>query len=116
MNIETHKQTELGEIDKTLKEDEEKCLFVFLCFISSFSTKTNQNKQNFPCNPILKHINRDRAASGEDDEIDKTLKEDEEKLKQVRQLLAKKNRDIALVQRKIDEIPSRAELQQYQRQ
>lgn len=40
---------------------------------------------------------------------------DKEKLQKSRGLLARKNREIATLQRKIDEIPSRAELSQYQR-
>jgi len=38
------------------------------------------------------------------------------KLKKIKQLLVKRNRDIALIERKIDDIPERSELTQYQRQ
>jgi len=48
--------------------------------------------------------------------IDVTFNEDKEKLQKMRQLSAKKTRDIALVERKIDEVPARTELTQYQRQ
>lgn len=48
-------------------------------------------------------------------ETDKELQEETEKLKALRLQLAKKNRVIATLQRKLDEIPSRAELAQYQR-
>jgi uncharacterized coiled-coil DUF342 family protein len=48
--------------------------------------------------------------------VDETYQSDRAKLQEIRQLAAKKNREIAMVQRKIDEIPSRTELQQYQRQ
>eukprot|EP01102_Stenamoeba_stenopodia_P011097 TRINITY_DN3394_c0_g3_i1.p1 TRINITY_DN3394_c0_g3~~TRINITY_DN3394_c0_g3_i1.p1 ORF type:complete len:618 (-),score=210.90 TRINITY_DN3394_c0_g3_i1:96-1949(-) len=47
--------------------------------------------------------------------IQETHAKDTEKLTRIRQLLAKKNRDIQLIERSIDEIPSRVELQQYQR-
>ena len=47
--------------------------------------------------------------------ISKQLKADKEKLQKIRLLLARKNREIALLQRKIDEVPSRTELTQYQR-
>ncbi|RUS75278.1 hypothetical protein EGW08_016970 [Elysia chlorotica] len=47
--------------------------------------------------------------------IDKQYTADKEKLHKIRLLLAKKNREIAGLQRKIDEVPSRAELSQYQR-
>ncbi|KAF2896178.1 hypothetical protein ILUMI_09995 [Ignelater luminosus] len=48
-------------------------------------------------------------------ETDKELQEETERLKALRLQLAKKNRIIATLQRKLDEIPSRAELAQYQR-
>jgi len=47
--------------------------------------------------------------------IAKQLEADKEKLQKIRLLLARKNREIALLQRKIDEVPSRTELTQYQR-
>ncbi|XP_067891222.1 coiled-coil domain-containing protein 93 isoform X1 [Heterodontus francisci] len=47
--------------------------------------------------------------------IEKQYKGDREKLQKIRLLLARRNREIAVLQRKIDEVPSRAELTQYQR-
>ncbi|KAK2177582.1 hypothetical protein NP493_591g02067 [Ridgeia piscesae] len=47
--------------------------------------------------------------------IDRQYEADREKLHKIRLLLARKNREISSLQRKIDEIPSRAELSQYQR-
>ncbi|KAK3108073.1 hypothetical protein FSP39_000687 [Pinctada imbricata] len=47
--------------------------------------------------------------------IDKQYEADKEKLHKIRLLLARKTREIAVLQRKIDEVPSRAELSQYQR-
>tara|TARA_R110002050_G_scaffold120059_2_gene237960 strand:- start:900 stop:2789 length:1890 start_codon:yes stop_codon:yes gene_type:complete len=46
--------------------------------------------------------------------VEQTFKEDSEKLTQLRSMAAKKTRDIAMVKRRIDEIPSRTELTQYQ--
>uniref|UniRef100_A0A8C8D5H5 Coiled-coil domain-containing protein 93 n=1 Tax=Oncorhynchus tshawytscha TaxID=74940 RepID=A0A8C8D5H5_ONCTS len=40
---------------------------------------------------------------------------DKEKLQKIRLLMARRNREIAVLQRKIDEVPSRAELTQYQK-
>ncbi|XP_066301811.1 coiled-coil domain-containing protein 93-like isoform X2 [Branchiostoma lanceolatum] len=58
-------------------------------------------------------------GEGEDQErsrlIEKQYQADKEKLHKIRLLLARKNREIAQLQRKIDEVPSRAELSQYQR-
>ncbi|GCB62268.1 coiled-coil domain-containing protein 93 [Scyliorhinus torazame] len=47
--------------------------------------------------------------------IEQQHKEDREKLQKIRLLLARRNREIAVLQRKIDEVPSRAELNQYQK-
>ncbi|KAL8586393.1 Coiled-coil domain-containing protein 93 [Nucella lapillus] len=49
------------------------------------------------------------------DLISRQYDADKEKLHKIRLLLARKNREIAGLQRKIDEVPSRAELSQYQR-
>ncbi|CAL8240822.1 unnamed protein product [Merluccius merluccius] len=64
-----------------------------------------------------------KMASGEDTEekmernqlIDKQYNSDREKLQKIRLLMARRNREIAILQRKIDEVPSRAELTQYQK-
>ncbi|CAN7996478.1 unnamed protein product [Ixodes hexagonus] len=55
------------------------------------------------------------AADPEDREADAQCQRDRDRLQRMRLLLAKKNREIAATQRKIDEVPSRAELSQYQR-
>ena len=56
----------------------------------------------------------------EDSERKKLVKDtfaaDKAKSEKILQLRNKKNRDIALLERKIDEVPSRGELMQYQRQ
>ncbi|XP_061698432.1 coiled-coil domain-containing protein 93 isoform X3 [Syngnathoides biaculeatus] len=58
-------------------------------------------------------------VTGEDKErnqlIDKQHSTDREKLHKLRLLMARRNRDIAILQRKIDEVPCRAELTQYQK-
>ncbi|XP_056145527.1 coiled-coil domain-containing protein 93 [Lampris incognitus] len=64
-----------------------------------------------------------KMASGDDTEeererkqvIDKQYNTDREKLQKIRLLMARRNREIAILQRKIDEVPSRAELTQYQK-
>uniref|UniRef100_A0AAR2JLS9 Coiled-coil domain-containing protein 93 n=1 Tax=Pygocentrus nattereri TaxID=42514 RepID=A0AAR2JLS9_PYGNA len=47
--------------------------------------------------------------------IDQQYNTDREKLQKIRLLMARRNREIAILQRKIDEVPSRAELTQYQK-
>ncbi|XP_061579998.1 coiled-coil domain-containing protein 93 isoform X4 [Cololabis saira] len=64
-----------------------------------------------------------KSASGQDTEeqqergqlIDRQYDADREKLQKIRLLMARRNREIAILQRKIDEVPSRAELTQYQK-
>uniref|UniRef100_A0A8C5I7P0 Coiled-coil domain-containing protein 93 n=1 Tax=Gouania willdenowi TaxID=441366 RepID=A0A8C5I7P0_GOUWI len=47
--------------------------------------------------------------------IDKQYNTDKDKLQKIRLLMARRNREIAILQRKIDDVPSRAELTQYQK-
>jgi hypothetical protein len=67
-------------------------------------------------------INQLKHGDGEDSEESERivtlkghLQADHEKLNKIKALLSRKNREIAHLQRKIDEIPSRTELTQYQR-
>lgn len=53
--------------------------------------------------------------NAEDSQVEAQCQQERERLQRMRLLLAKKNREIAAIQRKIDEVPSRAELNQYQR-
>ncbi|PIK53848.1 putative coiled-coil domain-containing protein [Apostichopus japonicus] len=53
--------------------------------------------------------------SERDQLIAKQFEADQAKLQKIRLLLARKNREISQLQRKMDEVPSRAELTQYQR-
>jgi hypothetical protein len=62
----------------------------------------------------LKNLTPDDGGRG--DTILKTYDADKERLEKIRELIAQKNRAIASVKRKIDQVPSRRELQQYQRQ
>uniref|UniRef100_A0A8C5I5S6 Coiled-coil domain-containing protein 93 n=1 Tax=Gouania willdenowi TaxID=441366 RepID=A0A8C5I5S6_GOUWI len=64
-----------------------------------------------------------KSTSGPDTEelrernalIDKQYNTDKDKLQKIRLLMARRNREIAILQRKIDDVPSRAELTQYQK-
>jgi len=62
----------------------------------------------------LKTLSPDDGGRGE--QILKTYGVDKDKLEKLRELFAQRNRQIASVKRKIDQVPSRRELQQYQRQ
>uniref|UniRef100_A0A3Q3J5G5 Coiled-coil domain-containing protein 93 n=1 Tax=Monopterus albus TaxID=43700 RepID=A0A3Q3J5G5_MONAL len=72
---------------------------------------------------LQQNIEELKMASGQDTQeerernqlIDKQYNTDREKLQKIRLLMARRNREIAILQRKIDEVPSRAELTQYQK-
>uniref|UniRef100_A0A3P9IUX7 Coiled-coil domain-containing protein 93 n=1 Tax=Oryzias latipes TaxID=8090 RepID=A0A3P9IUX7_ORYLA len=70
---------------------------------------------------LQQNIEELKSASGQDleeekrNQIDAQYNSDREKLQKIRLLMARRNREIAILQRKIDEVPSRAELTQYQK-
>ncbi|XP_007494132.2 coiled-coil domain-containing protein 93 [Monodelphis domestica] len=67
----------------------------------------------------IENLKADASEDGEEKEptriIEQQYKTEKEKLQKIRLLLARRNREIAILQRKIDEVPSRAELTQYQK-
>ncbi|NXN17226.1 coiled-coil domain-containing protein 93 [Indicator indicator] len=67
----------------------------------------------------IENLKAEAAENGEEQEPNKVIeqqyKAEKEKLQKIRLLLARRNREIAILQRKIDEVPSRAELTQYQK-
>ncbi|KAL6063299.1 Coiled-coil domain-containing protein 93 [Balamuthia mandrillaris] len=65
-----------------------------------------KNRNDDEDNEELRHIKR----------IEESYETEKQKLKEMQQFRAKRNREIAALQRKMDDIPSRTELQQYQRQ
>ncbi|NWZ97830.1 CCD93 protein, partial [Nesospiza acunhae] len=64
----------------------------------------------------IETLKAETAEDGEEQEpnkiIEQQYKAEKEKLQKIRLLLARRNREIAILQRKIDEVPSRAELTQ----
>jgi len=73
--------------------------------LTAFTTMTQKLKDQKP----------DEAQQVRQNLIKETYHSDQLKLSKIQQQASKKTRDIVLIERKIDEIPSRAELQQYQR-
>ncbi|XP_045681948.1 coiled-coil domain-containing protein 93 isoform X5 [Phyllostomus hastatus] len=64
----------------------------------------------------IENLKADRAPGGEEKEdLDRRYNMEKEKLYKIRLLQARRNREIAILHRKIDEVPSRAELIQYQK-
>ncbi|NXL56320.1 CCD93 protein, partial [Chordeiles acutipennis] len=67
----------------------------------------------------IENLKAEAVENGEEQEpnkiIEQQYKTEKDKLQKIRLLLARRNREIAILQRKIDEVPSRAELTQYQK-
>ncbi|XP_009877637.1 PREDICTED: coiled-coil domain-containing protein 93, partial [Apaloderma vittatum] len=67
----------------------------------------------------IETLKAEAEENGEEQEpnkiIEQQYKTEKDKLQKIRLLLARRNREIAILQRKIDEVPSRAELTQYQK-
>ncbi|XP_045058959.1 coiled-coil domain-containing protein 93 isoform X3 [Desmodus rotundus] len=64
----------------------------------------------------IENLKADRApGGGEKEDLDRRYNMEKEKLYKIRLLQARRNREIAILHRKIDEVPSRAELIQYQK-
>jgi len=76
--------------------------------------RANCKKQHTELKGILAKLQTETEGSI-DQKLIQTMAADEEKMAKIRQLSSKKNLDIAILQRKIDEIPTRAELSQYER-
>ncbi|NXI53046.1 CCD93 protein, partial [Chloroceryle aenea] len=67
----------------------------------------------------IENLKAETLENGEEQEPNKIIEQqyrsEKDKLQKIRLLLARRNREIAILQRKIDEVPSRAELTQYQK-
>ncbi|PWA18818.1 hypothetical protein CCH79_00020491, partial [Gambusia affinis] len=117
---------------KTLEEMEEQAdsgLMEKLRTLVMMNENLKQQEQQFRTHcreemvRLQQNIEELKSASGQDTEeeqerrqlIDQQYNSDKEKLQKVRLLMARRNREIAILQRKIDEVPSRAELTQYQK-
>uniref|UniRef100_A0A8C7VIF9 Coiled-coil domain-containing protein 93 n=1 Tax=Oncorhynchus mykiss TaxID=8022 RepID=A0A8C7VIF9_ONCMY len=74
-----------------------------------FQTHCRVSLHIFKSNVIC-HMHNERSQL-----IDKQYNTDRDKLQKIRLMMAWRNREIAILQRKIDEVPSRAELNQYQK-
>ncbi len=80
--------------------------------------KNNCKKQLKEWNEMISKL-EGLEQSSEDvqqlNQLEKTLEQDSEKLNNVKILWSKKNREISVIQRKLDDIPQRNELTQYER-
>ncbi|KAH9524581.1 Coiled-coil domain-containing protein 93 [Bulinus truncatus] len=119
---------EMDEIDKVEASENQGILQTLRALVAkNESLKKQEQEFKAQCKEEMAKLKENieklkeegNEADSEDKErvnlIDKQYNADKEKLHKIRLLLAKKNREIAALQRKIDEVPSRAELSQYQR-
>ncbi|XP_054882153.1 LOW QUALITY PROTEIN: coiled-coil domain-containing protein 93-like [Poeciliopsis prolifica] len=127
----TEHSTKLETEMKSLEEMEEQAdsgLMEKLRALVTMNENLKQQEQQFRTHcreemvRLQQNIEELKSASGQDTEeqerrqlIDQQYNSDSEKLQKVRLLMARRNREIAILQRKIDEVPSRAELTQYQK-
>uniref|UniRef100_A0A669DM16 Coiled-coil domain-containing protein 93 n=1 Tax=Oreochromis niloticus TaxID=8128 RepID=A0A669DM16_ORENI len=122
----------LGKELVSLEEVEEQAdrrLLDKLRALVTMNENLKQQEQEFRthCREEMARLQRSiqelKSASGQDTEeekerdqlIDRQYNTGREKLQKIRLLMARRNREIAILQRKIDEVPSRAELTQYQK-
>ncbi|XP_042282646.1 coiled-coil domain-containing protein 93 [Thunnus maccoyii] len=128
----TEQSEKLRKELKSLEEMEEQAdssLLEKLRALVTMNENLKQQEQEFRTHcreemtRLQQNIEELKMASGQDTEeekernqlIDKQYNTDREKLQKIRLLMARRNREIAILQRKIDEVPSRAELTQYQK-
>uniref|UniRef100_A0A8C4IGB0 Coiled-coil domain-containing protein 93 n=1 Tax=Dicentrarchus labrax TaxID=13489 RepID=A0A8C4IGB0_DICLA len=132
--------TEISEkLDKELKSLEEmeeqadSSLLEKLRALVTMNENLKQQEQDFRTHcreemvRLQQNIEELKKASGQNTEEDEVQLDSppthlisyynilESKLQKIRLLMARRNREIAILQRKIDEVPSRAELTQYQK-
>ncbi|XP_026151805.1 coiled-coil domain-containing protein 93 isoform X2 [Mastacembelus armatus] len=128
----TEQSEKLEKELKSLEEMEEQAdssLLEKLRALVTMNENMKQQEQEFRthCREEMARLQHNikelKMASGQDTQeakernqlIDEQYNTDREKLQRIRVLMARKNREIAVLQRKIDEVPSRAELTQYQK-
>ncbi|KAI3356608.1 hypothetical protein L3Q82_017810, partial [Scortum barcoo] len=128
----TERSERLEKELKSLEEMEERAdssLLEKLRALVTMNENLKQQEQEFRTHcreemtRLQQNIEELKMSSGQDTEeerernqlIDKQYNTDREKLQKIRLLMARRNREIAILQRKIDEVPSRAELTQYQK-
>ncbi|XP_059198888.1 coiled-coil domain-containing protein 93 [Centropristis striata] len=121
-------EKELKSLDE-MEEQADSSLLEKLGALVTMNENLKQQEQDFRTHcreemaRLQQNIEELKTASGQDTEeekernqlIDKQYNTDREKLQKIRLLMARRNREIAILQRKIDEVPSRAELTQYQK-
>ena len=112
---------------KELKTEENKDILKHLRALVGMNENLKKQEQQFKvhCKEEMERlkaaISKLQSDEGEEDSeekerlvtITKQLEADKEKLQKIRLLFAQKNHEIALLQWKIDEVPSQTELTQY---
>ncbi|RXN31371.1 coiled-coil domain-containing 93 [Labeo rohita] len=107
----TQKTKELEELQSKQQEARAACEDAKIKLAEEEMTRLQQN---------IEELKLEYGEEGDEKKemnmlIDQQYTSDREKLQKIRLLMARRNREIAILQRKIDEVPSRAELTQYQK-
>jgi myosin heavy subunit len=95
------KLQELVMLNESLKKQEEEF-------------RANCKKQHAELKEILSKLETE-ANGGVDEKLMRAIEADQEKMKKIKQLASKRNMEIAILQRKVDEIPTSLEQSQYER-
>uniref|UniRef100_A0A3Q3ER99 Coiled-coil domain-containing protein 93 n=1 Tax=Kryptolebias marmoratus TaxID=37003 RepID=A0A3Q3ER99_KRYMA len=121
----SHATEQSEKLEKELKsledmEDQvDSSLLEKLRSLVTMSENLKQQEQEFRshCKEEMSRLqlNIEELKSERSQLIEKQYDSDREKLQKIRLLMARRNREIAILQRRIDEVPSRAELTQYQK-
>ncbi|XP_053327909.1 coiled-coil domain-containing protein 93 isoform X2 [Spea bombifrons] len=97
---------DLVAMNETLKLQEQQ----FRSHCREEMSRLQQNIENLKSETAENEEEKERSLV-----LEQQHKSERDKLQKIRLLLARRNREIAVLQRKIDEVPSRAELTQYQK-
>ncbi|XP_063285215.1 coiled-coil domain-containing protein 93 [Pelobates fuscus] len=101
-----HKLRDLVTMNESLKVQEQH----FRSHCREEMARLQQNIESLKSEAAENSEEKERTLA-----LEQQHKAEREKLQKIRLLLARRNREIAILQRKIDEVPSRAELTQYQK-
>uniref|UniRef100_A0A7N6BXE7 Coiled-coil domain-containing protein 93 n=1 Tax=Anabas testudineus TaxID=64144 RepID=A0A7N6BXE7_ANATE len=105
-------QAKHSEVKKSCDEAKRKLLLEKLRALVTMNENLKQQEQEFRTHCRVSTLTQTFIRN---QLIDKQYNTDREKLQKIRLLMARRNREIAIMQRKVDAVPSRAELTQYQK-
>ncbi|RWS16258.1 coiled-coil domain-containing protein 93-like protein [Dinothrombium tinctorium] len=113
-------QSKVSPKIKTQSEEEIEKRKKFILIHDSLQSQKEEyidfcNQEKIRLQNELKQISKQEVESEDENEIKAEVEREKEKHRKVKLLLAERNKAVAIMQRKLDDIPSRAELSQYQK-